>query len=249
MKRQVWGFIIVLLGVLALLQGTGQFNFGLSFWPVVGALAGFSLLWRSMRKVSWLGIAAGLWLLAMGVVSMVAQAGVALPMGLDPGMVAKAGWPLMIIAIGVSVMFGRSRMSMVWDFSGKSKRGTVGEVHYGRHPWHLDDDLFIEHGVGDIKIDLSTATISEGHHLVNVKAGMGEIVIRVPDNVSVEVEAKGGVGEITVLGDTRNGLGLHISRQQIVPESKVSLRIDANLGVGSMRIVSVPATPNFLIIE
>lgn len=251
MKRQLWGFIIVLVGVLALLQGTGQYNFGLSFWPVVGALAGFGILRSSLRKVSWFGIALGLWLFAMGVVSMVDRAGVALPMGLDAGMVARAGWPLMLIAIGVSVIFGRARMSVVWDWNSKSKnkRGTVGEVHYGRNAWHLDNDLFIDHGVGDIKIDLSTATITEGDHLVNVKAGMGEVVIRVPNNVNVEVEAKSGVGEMTVLGDHRNGLGLHISRQVLVPDSKVFLRINANLGVGSLRVVSVPASPPLLIIE
>lgn len=249
MKRQVWGLIIVVLGVLALLQGTGQYNFGLSFWPVVGALAGFGILWSSLRKVSWFGIALGLWLTAMGVVSMVARAGVALPMGVDAGMVAKAGWPLLLIAIGVSVMFGRARMNVTWDWNNKHKQGAVGELRYGREPWVLDRNLEIDHGVGDVKVDLSTATITDGEHLVDVKAGMGEVLIRVPDNVNVEVDAKSGIGEMTVLGDNRNGLGLHLTRSVVVPESNVTLRIRAKLGIGSLRVVSVPATPSLLIIE
>ncbi len=249
MKRQVWGFVLVVLGVLALLQGTGQFQFGLSFWPVVGTLAGFGILWSSIRKVSWFGIALGLWLGAMGLSTILANAGVMLPGGVDAGVIAKSGWPLLLIAIGVSVFFGRAKASWSWDWSGAGKGGPVGEVRMGRGPWVLDKDLSFDHGVGDIKIDLSTADITPGEHRVEFKAGIGEMVIRVPDNISVEVEATAGIGELTVLGDHRNGFGLKLSKTVAVPESEVLLRIHAKLGIGSLRIVHVPSTPTRLIVE
>lgn len=249
MKRQLWGSVLVLLGVMALLQGTGQFNFGLAFWPVVGLLGGVAVLISSLRKLSWLGIILGFWVGAMGLVTILANAGVALPMNLDAGMIARAGWPLLLIAIGLSVVFGRTRVSWSWDWDSRRKSGTVGELRYGQEPWTLDQDLFIEHGVGDVKIDLSTADITEGHHLVEVKAGVGEVLIRVPDNVSVDVNARGGIGELYVMGESRNGLGLRLSKQLLVPGSPVFLKIDAQLGIGSLRVVQTPARPNVLVMK
>lgn len=249
MKRQVWGTVLVLLGIMALLQGTGQFKFGLTFWPVVGVLFGASVFWSSLRKLSWFGIVLGLWVGSMGLAAILENAGVVLPMNLDAGLIARSGWPLLLIAIGLSVIAGKARFSWTWDFDSKRKSGYVGELRYGQEPWTLDQDLYLEHGVGDVKVDLSTATVLAGEHMVTVKAGVGEVLVRVPDNVSVVVEAKGGIGELTVLGEHRNGLGLRLSKTLIVPESPVTLHIKAELGIGSLRIVHTPARPNMLVLQ
>jgi predicted membrane protein len=48
MKRQIWGVILLLLGILVLLQVIGVYNFGLAFWPVVLTAAGVVIIWESL---------------------------------------------------------------------------------------------------------------------------------------------------------------------------------------------------------
>jgi len=50
MKRKIWGFLLLVLGVLVLLQVTGVYNLGLSFWPVVLLLLGQILDLKKILK-------------------------------------------------------------------------------------------------------------------------------------------------------------------------------------------------------
>ncbi len=247
MKRTFWGIALIALGVLALLQGMGAYNFGLSFWPAVLTLIGLSIAWSSFsrrRGPQWFGLALGLWLGSMGLFDILNDAGLTMISGGD---IARNGWPILLIAIGVSVVFGRSPMIVIsgrhrdrWS-DGDIRAQMVGDLRYGRDPWILEKDMNLDNTVGDVKVDLTTADITPGTHRINVSQFVGETVIKVPDNVTVRATAEAGVGEIEVLGDRRSGVSLHLEREIVVPGSPVELIIDAQLRVGSLRVVRVPA--------
>lgn len=246
MKRQFWGAIFTVLGVVALLR---VFNIGpdleLHFWPVVVGIAGLGILGASFRRTNWFGLALGLWLTAIGAFSVLANYN--LPLTAEQ--IARGGWPLLLVAIGVSMVFGRTRFSVSWDdrewkrnFKGSSSK-LVGETRVGQSgTWILDKDLNMEHGIGDFRLDLTTADITEGTHHIAVQAGIGDVVIRVPDNVTVSARGKVGVGELEVLTERRSGVGCDAYSRVEVPGSPVELVIDAKLGLGEMNIVRRPAT-------
>lgn len=251
MKRYFWGIVLIVLGVLALLQGTGAYYLGLSFWPVVLTLVGLSIAFESVaarRGPQWFGLALGLWLGAIGLFEILNNAGVTLE---DGGTIASAGWPILLIAIGLSVVFGKGirvewdgpRHRRDWTHCSHRQHQFVGDLRYGRSPWVLDGDLNLSNAVGDLKLDLTTADITPGTHKIEVSQFVGETVIRVPDNVTVRVTAEASVGELEILGDHRSGASLYLQREVVIPDCPVELIINAYQRVGSLRVVRVPAPP------
>lgn len=252
-KRTFWGIVFIALGVLAMMQALGQLPFPLRFWPVVLTLLGLGILWSSLRigklykGPNWFGTALGLWVGGIGLFDILYDASVTEITG---GQIAGAGWPLILIALGVSIIFGRSKLLV---FNGRGRKHgrheghVVGDMRYGNSgPWVLDKDLTLDHGAGDMKIDFSTADIAEGVHQIRLNQAVGEMQVRVPDNVNVTVDAQVNIGECSVLGEHRNGMGLHVQKTVVVSESNIELVIYANLRMGSMRIVHVPARPRIL---
>ncbi|MFZ5816099.1 MAG: LiaF domain-containing protein [Bacillota bacterium] len=245
MKRIFWGMVFIALGVLALLQGTGAFNFGLSFWPVVLTLIGLGITYDSLTKrrgPSWFGLALGLWLGSMGLFTILHDAGVTPQLsGSD---IAQAGWPLLMIALGFALAFGKGVRVLVGSSRHRGWNGdrhqVVGDLRYGREHWVLDKDLNLTNSVGDLKVDLTTADITPGIHRITVTQFVGETVVKVPDNVTVRVTAEANVGELDILGDHRSGAGLFLQKEILVPESDIELIIDAQLRVGSLRVVRLP---------
>lgn len=252
MRRYFWGLVLIALGVTALLQGTGAYNFGLSFWPVVLTLVGLSITVESFtgrRGPSWFGLALGLWIGAIGLFDILHEAGVTPT--ISGGEIVSAGWPILLIAVGISIASGRGIRVMVagrsrqdWSDSRqtRSRHQVIGDLRYGREHWVLDKDLDLTNAVGDLKVDLTTAEITPGVHRIKVTQFVGETVIKVPDHVTVRATAEANVGELDVLGDCRDGAGLYIQREVLVPDSDAELVIDARLRVGALRIIRLPAS-------
>lgn len=248
MKSQFWGVVFTAVGVMALLQMLTIMNFGLSFWPVVLTLAGLAILWSSFRKVSFFGLAVGLWVGGMGLADILVRAGVD-TVGITGHTIAANGWPLLLVAIGVSLVFGKSpfKVSITsdwgkdWGRNANHKSGALGDLRVGQQEWDLDGDLLIEHGIGDVKVDLTTARITEGTHRIQVKLGLGDLVVRVPDDVNVEASGQVGIGDCEVLDMHRSGIAPSCSRQVTVADSPITLQISAQCGLGDLDIVQRPA--------
>ncbi|MGE5672506.1 MAG: cell wall-active antibiotics response protein LiaF, partial [Mycobacterium leprae] len=194
------------------------------------------------RRTRWFGLALGIWLGGIGLFDILSNAGVTTLTGRD---FLHSAWPLLLIAVGAKVLFGRTFRWHPGKVKLESRTNVVGEFRYGQSNWLLDKDLDLEHGVGDVKIDLTTAEITEGIHNIHVNAWIGEILIRVPDNVSVSVDTSANIGELDVLGENRSGFNLALQKQEVVADSPVELRIDARLGIGSLRVVKRPAVQRF----
>jgi len=246
MKRSFLGLVLITLGVLALLQGTGQFNFGLSFWPALLVFIGAGMAFSAVRsRPNWFQLVLGLWIGCIGLFTILHDAGVVEVSG---RYIATQGWPILLIAIGIGVIFGNQfRLGGKWKVD-KGEYRMVGDLRFGGDSWRLDKDLNLDQGVGDLKLDLTSAEIIEGTHRITVKAGLGDILIRVPDNVNATIEANAGIGEISVMGNKRSGLGLTLSHSVHSPDSNVELLIEAKLGIGQIRIVQMPAQTGRLIL-
>lgn len=248
MKRQFWGVVITILGVLALLQVLKVYQFGLAFWPVVLLLGGLAILWSSFKRLNWFGLALGLWVGGIGLFDILANAEVSTITGGD---IAKGGWPLLLVAVGVSTLFGRNSLRWIyrgWDPRNGGSGHAIGEFRLGQGgTWVLDSDVNVSHGIGDVRVDLTTADITDGVHKISVHAGIGDLVVRVPDNVNVIVTAKVGLGDLECIGEHRSGVGPTLTKTVIVPDSGVTLEIDAELGLGDLDIVQRPSIVNRVI--
>lgn len=242
MNRYTWGVILIGLGTLALLQSLGFAYFGLTFWPVAITLFGGYILWSSFRRTSWFGLALGLWLGAIGLMDILRKAGVTT---LSGGDVAMKGWPLLIIAWGIATLLGsrgkrHAEPRVTISFDDDDAPLGVGDVHYGAAPWRLEQDLNLSRSVGDVNLDLSVAEVTPGGHRIVVQGGVGDTFIRVPDDISLNIVAECGIGEVEVLGDRRGGIGPSLRRRVVVPESDLEVTLEVKVGIGEVRVIQVP---------
>jgi lia operon protein LiaF len=250
MKRQIWGAVLLLLGILVLLQVIGVYNFGLAFWPVVLLLLGVAIIWESLSFgwTSWVILGLGLWVGAIGLFSILKNAEI---LAIGGGEIVRYGWPLILVAIGLSILLGDSFKGKHSCWSGRdaekegwkrcSKLSHIGDLYHGRSPWILDSDQEFHHGIGDVVIDLTTADIKPGLHKILVKVGMGEVTVRVPGGVNLDISATVRIGELRLFEDERTGIaGLDLRRAVEVDGAEATVQLEAILGVGEMEILYLP---------
>ncbi len=253
MKKRLWGIIFLVLGVLVLLHLLGVYDFGLAFWPTVLLLLGLAILTETISYgiFSWITLGLGLWVGGIGLFGILSNAEVTAVTGSD---IARFGWPLILVAVGLSILFGDRNIFFRKLFSrhgpaesgkeGYSHMRHIGDLYHGRAPWTLDKDLEFFHGIGDVVIDFTTAEIKPGNHRVYLKAGIGDATIRIPDGVSVDIDASVGLGELDVFGEQKSGIGgLSLQRTISVEDADASIQIEARMGIGDMKVLYTPAVP------
>ena len=253
MKKQLWGVIFLVLGVLVLLQVLGVYDLGLAFWPTVLLLLGVVILTESISfgLISWITLGLGLWVGGIGLFGILFNAGVTEISGSD---IARFGWPLILVAIGLSILFGDRNLFFRKLFlrgdhdeaagGGYSQVRHIGDLYHGRAPWTLDQDLEFFHGIGDVVLDFTTAEIKPGTHRVYLKAGVGDVTIRIPDRVNVDIDASVGLGELDVFGEQKSGIGgLSLKRNINVSDTDSTIQIEARMGIGDMKVLYMPAVP------
>jgi predicted membrane protein len=95
-------------------------------------------------------------------------------------------------------------------------------------------------GIGESELDLTRLDLaSAGRTRVQVRQGVGDLLVIVPDNVVVRVDADVNAGELR-LPDRDNVNGTDLSERAMLPEgsapSAAVLVVDAQLGVGSLEV-------------
>jgi hypothetical protein len=107
--KQFSGITLVVLGSLTLLQVLGMYNFGLALWPVVLLWLGLEIVWGSLfdhwSHPSVFGTALGLFVAGIGLVKILANAGVAA--ALSTSDMLRYGWPVLLVALGLGLLFRR----------------------------------------------------------------------------------------------------------------------------------------------
>jgi phage shock protein C len=96
---------------------------------------------------------------------------------------------------------------------------------------------------GRLRIDLRELQLGEGEEQsVRARVGMGDLVIRVPQGVTVDADARSGAGEVELFG--RHSDGLDVTRttaRDSGTEGGGTLHLDADVGLGRVVVVRDPA--------
>lgn len=88
--------------------------------------------------------------------------------------------------------------------------------------------------IGSMRIDLSGLRI-EGTVEVEAHVGMGELLIIVPDDVAVEVEATSGAGEVRIFGERSDGIDVR-DEYRSAGSARDVLVIDAGVFMGQVEV-------------
>lgn len=139
-----------------------------------------------------------------------------------------------LIVLGVVLSFALVPAGLFnrFDFRGEKVEispATVAEIPVGTQ----------DHGVGEVRYDLSAVEFTDTDSVsLGIDQGAGELIVIVPPEVDVTLEADLGVGELQAFDDVSGGLG---REARIVDEGadgdgggELELRLD--LGLGRMEV-------------
>lgn len=190
-------------------------------------------------------VVAGLILAALGVVWLLdatdvvrARAGVVLPaLLITVGVALVVGsWqgshPSLItvgVLLAVATVFGALAPP-------EALRGGVGQRTYTVETMNQLKARY-QVGLGDLTLDLSKLDLT-GNRRVEVHAGVGDVVVVIPPEAEVTVDASVGAGEITLFDDdATNGVSVRRTiRQGGDDGSTGSLDLRIELGVGRIEV-------------
>jgi phage shock protein PspC (stress-responsive transcriptional regulator) len=93
-----------------------------------------------------------------------------------------------------------------------------------------------EHGIGDFRIDLQDVSLPVGRTYVKATLGIGNLIVRVPQAVTVEVDGRASAGDVRLLGHTDHGTHIH---DRVVDTGTMPNRVlvlDARVGLGELKV-------------
>jgi len=92
-----------------------------------------------------------------------------------------------------------------------------------------------EHGIGKLTIDLTSPGLAGEDLDVKADQGIGELLVLVPEEAHLTVDAHVGIGNIDALGKEENGVDVDLDEEfPGLGEQAISLELE--LGVGDIRI-------------
>ena len=130
------------------------------------------------------------------------------------------------------VVGGPVAVAADWDLDVPWTGGVGDRTERPATPAELDE---YELGVGNLVVDLSRLQVPAGTTAVEARLGVGELVVELPDGVSVEVVASSGLGEVQVLGQQEGGFASRIDTASELGGDR-RLRVDARVGLGQVRV-------------
>lgn len=115
----------------------------------------------------------------------------------------------------------------------------IGDISIGRQPWVLRN-LDVWNGIGDVRVNLATAHVEDGHYEIEISGIIGDVRVLVPENLPVLVEAEVGIGDIEVFGEKHSGTKRSVLTED--PEYAAGNRrchITISLRIGDVEVVRV----------
>lgn len=92
-----------------------------------------------------------------------------------------------------------------------------------------------QHGIGQLVVDLTTPGLDLDERTVVASIGIGELVVRVPEDVDVTVDVHGGIGNAEALGRTESGLDVTLEGISGTSGSQ-ELDLELDAGIGNVRV-------------
>ena len=98
-------------------------------------------------------------------------------------------------------------------------------------------DPSYEHGIGELELDLSDITLPAGTTSVDASVGIGKIVVTVPEDVALVIDAHAGIGSIDLMGARDDGVDADrtITLPGSTPDAPV-LDLEADIAIGDIQV-------------
>ncbi|ATH93091.1 cell wall-active antibiotics response protein LiaF [Bacillus glycinifermentans] len=236
-KKQLIGLFIVLFGISVFLQNSGLGD--ALFWPLAFLLAGY-FFHKSSRR--WLGsvmyIFAG-FLLLKEIFSITFS----LFGFFFAAFLIYAGYRL----VTNQPVFDRDQPKahekekldaepLRQKKSAGQRSFFFGDVKYMKKPFDLND-LNISGFIGDVKIDLSKAIISEGENTIVITGLIGDVDIYIPSDLDVSISSSAFIGDIDIIGEKKSGFGNQIyTESKHYEQSARRVKISISLFIGDVDV-------------
>lgn len=261
MKRFFFGGLLIILGVLFLMGNMNYIPYDIgemisTYWPALLILWGLNEFGDHAFKHKFRGGLSNYFFPTLLIVLGSVLLGNKLDLFPNGDInLWQVFWPLVIIFIGLSFMLPSSwKKPRVYVINrhgdkkkfkskiishGDSESALLGSINIGKEPWVLEDSSY-HIGVGEARIDLSKAFIKEGETKLQVSGCTGEIVLIIPDDVAVDVNASLDLGSVTVFERNHSGTPKCVTyKSHDYDTAYKKLLIDVKLNVGEIVIKQV----------
>ncbi|MGH2759348.1 MAG: PspC domain-containing protein [Actinomycetota bacterium] len=91
-------------------------------------------------------------------------------------------------------------------------------------------------GAGELLIDLSEVDFDGRSRSIDASVGFGELIVILPEDVNVTVDARSGAGEVDLFGRTQGGLGVNDEARDRGQRGAGDLDIQAQVGFGEVTV-------------
>ena len=138
---------------------------------------------------------------------------------------------MMVLGLALTVVLAVA-VATDWDLDVPLAGGVGDRTERPATPAELTE---YELGAGDFLLDLQQLQVPPGTTTVEARVGVGELVVEVPDGVTVRVLASSGLGEIQVLGEQDNGFANRVDTT-VAAGGDRRLELDLRVGIGQVRV-------------
>jgi hypothetical protein len=177
--------------------------------------------------------AGGLWLLSSaGVVDLTYQTWIGLLLiAIGIAIAVVPGGHGLLVTLGVLVTFAGLPALLADEdvFSG----GIGDAVEAPTAPTELQP---FRHGIGKLTIDLTAPALELDGAEVEGSLGIGELVVLVPVDADVALDAHVGIGNVEAFGDTESGVDVDLERLSGTSGTQ-ELALVLEVGIGNVRVV------------
>ncbi|HEY6780657.1 MAG TPA: PspC domain-containing protein [Thermoleophilaceae bacterium] len=169
------------------------------------------------------------WASAVGgdvvVAGLVIAAGAMLVAGAFVGRVRWLILPALAVALPLALV----------SAAGIEVDNSVGERDY-RPATAADIHDRYELGMGSLVVDLRDADLTAGDHELELKVGVGEALLLVPDDVCVASTADVGLGTVDVFDQDNGGADVSWDDRRDAPADTPRVIVNADIGIGAFEV-------------
>jgi len=235
-RNLFWGAALLLVGLLLLASNLGYIApFSIwSLWPILiispalkivmgFSYARISIDGRRVRVPFSRGVGlrlVALWFLAGATAELLSNLSL---IEYDWGDVAYWTLPLLLVGLGLMILLRPGRRSWGWSREARKARRKsggggsfipIGDLRYGSRPWDFNSPMDLNLWVGDVDMDLTTASFEPGDNYLSVRMWAGDLDVRAPRHIEVIVNANCSAGEIRVFQEERSGVGIDLEARR-----------------------------------
>jgi Cell wall-active antibiotics response 4TMS YvqF len=138
---------------------------------------------------------------------------------------------MMVVGLALTVVLALA-VATDWDLDLPLAGGVGDRTERPATPAELKD---YQLGAGDFLLDLQQLQVPTGTTTVQVRVGVGQLVVEVPDGVTVRVVASSGIGELQVLGEQDSGFANRLDTT-VEAGGDRRLELDLRVGIGQVRV-------------